>query len=76
MSTFLPSLSPFGFHFTSFTTPEEKLMSSTKQTYLVIRMKKMVMMRVELGRRRNGKMLKRERESQGVMSRSLRGTYK
>jgi len=76
MSTFLPSLSPFGFHLTSLTTPEEKLMSSTKQTYLAIRMKMMVMMRVELGRRRNGKMLKRERGSPGVMSLLLRGTYK
>jgi len=76
MSTFLPSLSLFGFHLTSLTTLEEKLMSSTKQIYLVIRMKMMVMMRVELGRRRNGKMLKRERGSRGVMSRLLRGTYK
>lgn len=50
----------------------KKLMSSTRQTYLVIRMKMMVMMRVELGRRRNGKMPKRERGSRGVMSRLLR----
>jgi len=66
----------FGFCFTSFTTQEDELMSSTRQIYLVIRMKMMVMMRVELGRRKNGKMLKKERGSRGVMSRLLRGTYK
>jgi hypothetical protein len=43
--------------------------NSTRQTYLVIKMKMMAMMRVELGRRRNGKMPKRERGSRGVMSR-------
>jgi histone H3/H4 len=62
----------YGFYVTSVATQEERLMSSTRRIYLVIRMKMMVMMRVELGRRRNGKMPKRERGNREVMSRLLR----
>jgi histone H3/H4 len=62
----------YGIYYTSVAAQEEKLMNSTRQTYSVIRMKMMATMRVELGRRRNGKMPKRERGNRGVMSRLLR----
>jgi hypothetical protein len=63
-------LSSYGLHGY---TKTRKLTSSTRQIYLVIRMKMTVMMRAELGRKRNGKMPKNERGNRGVMSRLLRG---